>query len=451
MSFFRRKTVLLPVILAVLFATPIPTRLGFWKAVGDVLPFMVGLMPCYYPNGEADWKFRFEDLYGGGNGDGDGKPSNKEKRMHRNRLWGQTALVTGANSGTGYEVSLALARLGVRVTMACRNPTRCRDARDRILADDIVVSRGENDRGLYDEPDRAAYVTTATVDTSSLSSVKRFCEEFLAGSDGDPLDMLFLNAGIAARPLAPDGTNQLSVDGIEIVFATNVVGHHLMHKLLEPALTATDPERFRPRKTPARIVLTSSAASYDMLHFGYAVPTSLEDLNGDAAVDSSHYSQSKLAQILWARELTARIDATAAAAASSPKNDDDDPNAVVYANAAHPGAVATAIWGGWLSAEREAVTTRSSALRVFVCETVIAAWRSFMWTPEEGALTLMYLGTAVEDLRLRDLRGRYFHPQSELVTKHRHVYENEEATNALQAKLWNFLDELVADFVVVVA
>ena len=58
-----------------------------------------------------------------------------------------------------------------------------------------------------------------------------------------------------------------------------------------------------------------------------------------------------------------------------------------------------------------------------------------MWTAEEGALTLVYLGTAVEDLQRQGFRGKYFHPQSQLVTVHKHVYENEEETKILQAKL----------------
>ena len=444
-SFFRVR-VLLPVFLAALLTTPIPTRLGFWRAVLGVLPVGVGMLPCFYPNGEAGWAFRFEDLYGGGNGDGDGEPSGRERRAYRNRLWGQTALVTGANSGTGYEVSLALARLGVRVTMACRNPGRCRDARDRILADPEVISRGENDRGLHGESDRAAYLTTMTVDTSSLASVKRFCGEFLEKQQKDPLDMLFLNAGIGPRPLTPDGKNRLTEDGIEIVFATNVVGHHLMYRLLTPALEAKDPERFRPRTTPARVVLTSSCSSYETLPFGYTLATSLERLNGDAAVDTTHYSQSKLAQILWARELTARLDAETAGGASG----GGDPNAVVYANAAHPGAVATNIWDGFLSAERDAKTERGALLPLLFLrlQEVFTHWSmSAMWTPEEGALTLLYLGTATGELRRRNFRGRYFHPQSQPVTRHRHVYADEDATNALQAELWAFLDGLVADFV----
>jgi len=434
MSLFRFK-ILLPVAIAIFF-TPLPTRLGFWKFVFGLHPSLVGLLPCTFTSRD-EWGFTLEDLYGGGYGNSydEGFPSNREKRTHRNRLWGQTALVTGANAGMGYEVALALARLGAQVTMACRTPSKCQAAAEKIRNDKVFVSRSEQDRGLHDEA-ADSYVTTMTVDTSSLKSVQAFCETFLARSPGVPLDMLFLNAGIGAIPVLPDGTNELSVDGIEKTFATNVVGHHLMYKLLAPSiLSPRDSEEYTPRKTPARIVLASSSASY-FTYYDYKIPTSLETLNGDPIVIMSHYGMSKLAQILWSRELTAQLDA---------KDNDstEDPNSIVYVNAAHPGAVATNIWD--LIAE-QAGTTQYKIIDKFV-DALMSYMKSIMWTPEEGALTLLYLGTAVGDLQEKNIRGKYFHPQSTLVTEHKNVYENEDETNVRQRKMWKFLDELVTDYV----
>mmetsp|Transcript_63569 Transcript_63569/g.71928 ORF Transcript_63569/g.71928 Transcript_63569/m.71928 type:complete len:443 (-) Transcript_63569:63-1391(-) len=442
MSLFRFK-ILLPVALAILF-TPIPTRFGFWKFVFNLHPSLVGLLPCTFTSRD-EWGFTPEDLYGGGNGNGydDGFPSNQEQRTHRNRLWGQTALVTGANAGVGYEVALALARLGVQVTLACRTPAKCQAAAEKIRHDAVFVSRSKQDRGLHDGA-KDSTVTTMTIDTSSLKSVQTFCEQFLGRSPGVPLDMLFLNAGIGAIAVLPDGTNELSVDGIEMTFATNVVGHHLLYKLLAPSiLIPRDSEEYTPRKTPARIVLTSSSASYDT-HYDYKIPPSLETLNGDPIVGMSHYSMSKLAQILWSRELTAQLDAQGTTASAA-----EDPNSIVYVNAAHPGAVATNIWDA-ISRNREvAAQTGTTHYKIVdkVVDALMSYLKSLMWTPEEGALTLLYLGTAVEDLQEKNIRGKYFHPQSILVTEHKNVYENEDETNVRQRNMWKFLDELVADYV----
>jgi len=109
---------------------------------------------------------------------------------------------------------------------------------------------------------------------------------------------------------------------------------------------------------------------------------------------------------------------------------------VVYANAAHPGLVATNIW------------LRMQDLPVIgsLAYAFFDAIAGLMWTPEEGALTLVYLGTAVEELRRKKTRGQYFHPQSQLMENHRYARDDDPETKNLQENLWKFLDELVADF-----
>jgi len=405
-----KMKVLLPVAIAV-FWTPIPTRLGFWKFVLHGMdPGLVGLLPCTVPS-KDEWGFTFEDLYD-----------------ERRSLEGQTALVTGANSGTGYEIALALARLGATVTLACRTPSKCDAAVGRIRNDPAFLERNGDGVVAEDGEGHPPRVTSMTVDTSSLGSVKSFCELFLEKNEGVPLDMLFLNAGIGAIGTLPDGTNRLSVDGIELTFATNVVGHHLMYKLLAPIIVGggkTPP----PRKAPARIVLTSSSASYG----DYLVPPDLKTLNSDPIVDMSHYGMSKLAQIWWARELTSQLDDETAAAAAAA--DVDDPNSIVYVNAGHPGAAATNIW--------EAILNPTT----HIGRSLLSFAKSLMWTSEEGALTLLYLGVAVDDLAEKGVRGKYFHPQTRPITEHRNVYADEGETNVRQKAMWKFLDELVGEHV----
>ena len=209
-----RPKIIFPAIIAVLL-TPFPRQLGLYKFLLSRDPGGVGLLPCYCRTVEDQWGFTYEDLYGDG-----GASDEISAKEYRNRVLGQTALVTGANSGVGYETSLALARLGVKVTMACRNPSKCEAAAKTIREDEGV--------------DTGTDVVTMTVDTSSLKSVQEFCQDFLSQTDDGegpplPLDMLFLNAGIGFIDKRDGKPLELTEDGIEKTFATNVVGHHLMY------------------------------------------------------------------------------------------------------------------------------------------------------------------------------------------------------------------------------
>lgn len=151
-----------------------------------------------------------------------------------------------------------------------------------------------------------------------------------------------------------------------MVFATNVVGHHLMYKLLPPSIRRSDDLR----RVPARVVLTSPSSSYNV-PYSYKVATDLETLNG-VKVSFGLYGQSKLAQILWARELMARLDAE-----GKDRNSTGHPSSIVYANAAHPGAVATNIWS-------------KVNCDIFgfpnLCKECLSRAQKSMWTSEEGAL-----------------------------------------------------------------
>ena len=352
-----------------LLLSSIPTKLGFyrWLATRDPSnPRGIGMFPAW--NYGVEWGYTFEQLY-------------------RSDLTGQTAIVTGANAGIGYEISLALARLGASVTLACRSPKKCLQAAERIRSDSRYKGK----------------VTPMTVDVSSLKSVKEFAQNYL--KENKTLDMLFLNAGIGSQHSNNDKSFPLSEDGIELVFATNVVGHHLLYKKLEPALLKSD---------MARVVLTSSCNSFRT--FEYCVATDLDTLNGVEVTTANSgliYGQSKLAQILWAKHLTRKL----------------GPSSNVYVNAGHPGAVNTEIFDKIPSLYRM-VRVAFKVLR-----------EKAMWKPEEGALTLLYLGVATEVLKEKNIRGKYFHPQSVEVINPMSLDE------VLQDKLWSFCEDLVKDFV----
>jgi NAD(P)-dependent dehydrogenase (short-subunit alcohol dehydrogenase family) len=198
-------------------------------------------------------------------------------------MTGKTALVTGGAGGIGYETARALAAMGTHVVIAARD-----NPRGAAAAASLERSEGSGE--------------LLPVDMASLESVRQVARRFHAAHRG--LDVLVNNAGIAAK------TRSLSPDGYELTWATNFLGGFLLTLLLLPALE---------RSAEPRVVNVSSEAHrttqirWDDLGFttGYG---------GFKA-----YAQSKLAQVLFTRELARR-----------------KPGITV--TAVHPGAIATGIW-----------------------------------------------------------------------------------------------------------
>jgi len=289
------------------------------------------------------------------------------------------------------------------VTMACRNPQRCFAAVDKIRKED----------GYSGAP-----ISPLIMDVSDLKSVQRSAKTYLKHND-NPLDMLFLNAGILYEEPEKGATKLLtSKDGIEKVFATNVVGHHLLYRLLEPALH---------NSTMARVVSTSSVASilflppYGLPYYGSdmpsLIPTTLEQLNAGTPSFVQPfilYGRSKLAQVAWSKALTRKLG--------------DESN--IYANAVHPGAVHTPFMD----------KNFSPFLPKFLIDFTSYLNKRTLWTAEEGALTGLYLGVATDEIRSNKLRGKYFHPQA-VEFDHPHAKDEE-----LQENVWRLCEELVESF-----
>lgn len=181
---------------------------------------------------------------------------------------GKRILVTGANSGIGYESALALARAGAEVTLISRSKQKAQSAANRITK--IV-------------PD--ARLELGVMDLSSLKSVREFAETQLASDC--PINTLINNAGIMAPRKRLD-----SQDGFELQFATNVLGHFLLTGLLLPlVLRASDP----------RVVTVASLAH----RLGGPVP--ITDLNSEKGYKPvKSYAKTKLANALFGRELQRR-------------------------------------------------------------------------------------------------------------------------------------------------
>ncbi len=179
-------------------------------------------------------------------------------------LTGRRAVVTGANSGIGYETAKALAQAGATVVLACRDVGRGAAAAERLS--------------------RAAPRATVEVDAldlSDLASVQAFAENWTG-----PLDLLINNAGVMAPPRW-----KATVDGFELQMGTNHLGHFALTGRLLPALLAAR----RPR------VVTVSSLAHRRAELNFDDLQSVVGYRPHTA-----YANSKLANLMFALELQRR-------------------------------------------------------------------------------------------------------------------------------------------------
>ena len=177
---------------------------------------------------------------------------------------GSLAVVTGANSGIGYEASRRLAIAGAEVLLAVRDATKGQQAAATIRAE---------------QPD--ARVSVEALDLSSLESVAAFTRRMIV--QGRPIDVLVNNAGIMSVP-----TRQQTVDGFELQLGTNYLGHFALTGRLLPLL--------RQARAPRVVSLSSLAHRDGTIQF--------EDLQSERRYSAwGAYAQSKLAMLLFAQHL----------------------------------------------------------------------------------------------------------------------------------------------------
>jgi len=232
---------------------------------------------------------------------------------------GKVCVVTGATSGIGKAAATALARLGATVVLVGRDRGRTEATAAEIASVSASPPRAE------------------VADLASLEQVRALAGR-LAGLER--IDVLINNAGLVL------GERRITPYGFEHVFALNHLAPFLLTSLLLPKLTASAPGRV--------VTVTSDAHS--------AARLDLSDLNLERGWDSwRSYANSKLANILFTRELARRLDGTG-----------------VTASCAHPGVVRTGFG-------RES----RPLLRLGI---TIA--RPFMASPERGADTIVYLASS---------------------------------------------------------
>jgi dehydrogenase/reductase SDR family member 12 len=268
---------------------------------------------------------------------------------------GKVVLVTGATSGLGLAAAEGFARLGAAIWLPARSEQRGERARTQIMA-----SSPDSD------------VRVGLCDLSDLESVRAFAKRL--GEETGRLDVLVNNAGALA------GERTLWADGIELTFATNVLGPFLLTNLLVPLLE---------KSKPARIINVSSGGMYTQRIDLDDLQMAHEDFDGPAA-----YARTKRAQVilteLWAQRLR-------------------DTGVVVHAM--HPGWVDTP-------------GLKSSLPRFY------GLTRRLLRTPQEGADTILWLGAAPEPARSS---GGFWHDRRERPT---HRVPQTKQTPQEHERLW---------------
>lgn len=239
---------------------------------------------------------------------------------------GKRVVITGATGGIGLAAAVELGRRGARLSIVARSAQRA----------DLAVARIRLEAGRDAEPE------VLSADLASQASIRQLAGEILARHPR--VEVLINNAGAINR------TRSLTVDGIELTWAVNHLAPFLLTNLLLDRIRGS---------VPARIITTSSGA-----HQGAHIP--FDDINlsrGYGGAGFRRYGQSKLANILFTRELARRLEGTG-----------------VTANCFHPGFVATGF------------NRNNGALMNFG----MSLARPFARKPERGAETLVWLADSPE-------------------------------------------------------
>jgi NAD(P)-dependent dehydrogenase (short-subunit alcohol dehydrogenase family) len=276
-------------------------------------------------------------------------------------LAGRRCLITGANAGLGFEAALGLADLGAEVVLLCRHRKRAETAAEHIR------EQTGNQR-----------VSVEIVDMSSLQSIRDAAPRLAA----KPVSVLIHNAGLL--PAKREETR----DGLELTFATHVVGPHLLTHLLSDALGAT---------SDARVVWVSSGGMYTQR-------LNLDDIHWTAREYDgvTAYAETKRAQVvlseLWAKKLRRRG---------------------ISVNAMHP---------GW--ADTPGV---QSSIPTFHRIT-----RAILRSPAEGADTVVWLAAAE---RAKESSGEFFFDRQPRWT---HLLPHTRETEGDRRRLWKLCERLAA-------
>jgi NAD(P)-dependent dehydrogenase (short-subunit alcohol dehydrogenase family) len=278
----------------------------------------------------------------------------------------KTCLVTGATSGIGQEIALGLWGMGANVVLVGRNRAKCESTLQQIKSSTNPAKAGNG-------------ISYLVGDLSSQASIRQLAKDYL--SSHERLDVLVNNAGVFVA------NRTTTIDGIELTFAVNHLAPFLLTNLLLDRIRAS---------SPSRIITTSSVA-----HMGAQIDFDDIQFNRRSYSGIGAYGQSKLANILFTKELARRLEGTD-----------------VTANCFHPGAVRTNL-----------VKENSPWYYRLV-------WKlagSFFLSPAKGADSAIYLASSAD---VKGVTGKYF-------AKRRQVQNGPQANNQEGARrLWSISEKL---------
>jgi NAD(P)-dependent dehydrogenase (short-subunit alcohol dehydrogenase family) len=284
----------------------------------------------------------------------------------RTQMEAKTVVITGGNAGIGKETAVGLAEQGAHVVVTSRDPERGAAARADIR------ERSGSDK-----------VEVMALDLASIASIRAFADAALANLDR--IDVLINNAGLVV------GDRRVTEDGFEMTFGVNHLGHFLLTDLLLDRLRQTD---------GARIVVVASHA-----HKSARGGLDFDDLQAERRYRPFLvYSRSKLANILFTRELARGLDGSG-----------------VTVNALHPGFVGSRFgrdgdigWWGNLG---------------------MPLARPFAISNEKGARTSIYLASSPDVARSN---GQYFYKCAPSTPS------ASARDNTAAKRLWEVSEQLIA-------
>lgn len=274
----------------------------------------------------------------------------------------KAVIITGANSGLGFETAKKISKNDdYQVILACRNKEKAEHAKNEI----VTETSNQN-------------IKVMILDTSSLTSVRNFVEEFKQLNI--KLDCLVCNAGISPMH---SGTTE---DGFELVFATNYIGHFLLTNLLLPYITED-----------GKIINVTSDMHNPPDGLIWKEPDLLAHPKED---DRKKYSYSKLCNIYFTYELDKRL---------------RENNSSITVNAFNPGMMETNFTGGLRNPMRTAIIKKTMPERVGDLDTSSTA-----------------LAEIIIDDKYKDITGKYFDRSTTYINSSELSYNEEN-----RLELWN--------------